>query len=387
MASRVQRLVVLVLGFGLSGLVGCKRGDDNAPRQRPAPLVAVAKVAKRDVPVEVHATVDLRPLAQADVGSKVLGYLDAVLVDRGDKVKKGQTVALVRPSDLPDQLSAARSVHEQTQASLDLARANYDRTKQLAPSGVVSQQALQQAAATLAAAEASAAAAKAQMGALGVRLGETRIEAPLDGVVSLRRLDPGTLVGPGGAGAIMTIVKADVLRVFIAVNEHDAAGVSVGQEARVELDALPGKSFRGKVVRMAPSFEPTTRTLEAEVHLPNDAGELRPGMYGRGAIVLATHADAAVVPASAVIVSNGQAYLFFVAGEKAERRKVQIGVDGGDWLEILSGVKAGDEIVVAGADGLSDGTTIRASRSADAFSSATVAGSAAPPRPSAQAAD
>jgi membrane fusion protein, multidrug efflux system len=387
MALRVHRVALLLFGVALLAGSGCKRGEDKGGKQRPPPLVAVVKVTTRDVPVEIEAPVDLRPLSQAEVGSKVLGYLDAVLVDRGDIVKKGQTVALVRPSDLPDQLSAARSVHEQTQASLDLARTNYDRAKQLAPSGVVSQQALQQAAATMAAAEAAEAGARAQMGALGVRLGETRIEAPLDGVVSARRLDPGALVGPGGSGSIMTVVKADVLRVFIAINEHDAAGVNVGQDAHVEVDALPGKHFRGKVARMAPSFEPTTRTLEAEVHLPNDSGELRPGMYGRGTILLATHAHALVVPVNAVQISNGQPYVFVPRGEKAERRKIQTGVDGGDWLEILSGVKADEEVISAGADGLSDGAAIRVSRDVDPYSGPKVAGSAAAPGPSARAAD
>src|SRR5438128_1992508 len=87
----------------------CSKSDaGTAAKGRPAPLVVVQKVEMRDVPVEVHAPVDLRPLEQADVGSKVLGYIDAVFVDRGDKVKKGQLVALVRPSDLPDQLAAAR---------------------------------------------------------------------------------------------------------------------------------------------------------------------------------------------------------------------------------------------------------------------------------------
>src|SRR3954447_685289 len=102
-----------------------KGGDKAVPR--PPPLVSVAKVEARDVPVEVKAPVDLRPLVQADVGSKTLGYLDAVLVDRGDRVKSGSLMALVRPSDLPDQLESARSSHAAAQASLALAKQNHER--------------------------------------------------------------------------------------------------------------------------------------------------------------------------------------------------------------------------------------------------------------------
>src|SRR3954451_7696239 len=144
----------------------CSKADTGAAaRARSAPLVVVKKIEARDVPVEVRAPVDLRPLEQADVGSKILGYIDAVLVDRGDRVKKGQLVALVRPSDLPDQLAAARGSLAQVEASAALARTNFERAQKLAPSGVVSQQELQQASSALASAEAAQATSKAQIGA------------------------------------------------------------------------------------------------------------------------------------------------------------------------------------------------------------------------------
>src|SRR5215468_465800 len=230
-SSRSVRAFAAAAALGAL-LPSCGKSDSAAAQKaRPAPMVIVQKVEVQDVPVEVSAPVDLRPLEQADVGSKVLGYIDAVLVDRGDHVKKGQIVALVRPSDLPDQLAVARGSLAQVTASAALARTNFERAEKLAPTGVVSQQELQQASAALAAAEASQAAAKAQIAALAVRLGETRIESPIDGVVSQRRLDPGALVGPPGGGAIVTIVRIDRLRVFITVNEHDAPTITVGKEA------------------------------------------------------------------------------------------------------------------------------------------------------------
>src|SRR5262252_4889563 len=132
--------------WALAVLAGAcaNKTQDKAP-SRPPPLVSVARVEARVVPAEVRAPIDLRPLIQSDVGSKTLGYLDAVLVDRGDRVTRGQLLALVRPSDLPDQLAAARGTLAQTQSAAALARTNYDRAKQLAPEAVVSQQELQQA--------------------------------------------------------------------------------------------------------------------------------------------------------------------------------------------------------------------------------------------------
>ena len=334
-------------------------------------------MSARDVRVEVRAPVDLRPLVSADIGSKTVGYLDAVLVDRGDAVKKGQLLAVVRPSDLPDQLAAARGSLGQTQASVALAKINLDRGKTLVANGLMSQADYQNLNAAVASAEANEAAAKGSLGAVAVRLGETRILSPLDGLVWQRKLDPGVVVGTVGSGAIVSVVQVDTLRVFIAVNERDAPRVTLGKDAYVELDAFPGKPFTGKVMRMAPVFDATTRTLDAEVQLANPGGTLRPGMYGRGAIVLDTHVHAAVVPAAAIQVSNKTSYVFVVSGDKVKRRQVTTGVDGGDWLEVTAGLSEGEDVVVAGADGLSDGASVRVSR-ADTTASAAPTVSVAP---------
>ena len=378
-AAILAQVVLTALG-GLALAAGCTRAQSGAgPKQRPAPSVVVAKVVARDVPVEVQAPVDLRPLEQVDVGSKVLGYVDAVLVERGDRVKKGQVIALVRPSDLPDQLSAARSSIGQIKAQAALARTNHERASKLAPSGVVSQQELQSATAALASAEAAEASMQAQISGLAIRLGETRITSPIAGYVSARRLDPGALVSPTG-GAIVTVVRMDRLRVFLSLTEADAVGISVGMDARVELDALPGRAFSGKVVRVAPVFDPLTRTLEAEVQLANDSGELRPGMYGRGFIQKEIHPKASVVSINAVQISSGKQYVFVLRDAHVERRSITTGVevDGGSAIEVRAGLAPGEEVVIAGADGLADGTVVRVARDVNPYTGVSTAAAAAP---------
>ena len=365
-----------------AALAACHRGDSQAGRGRPPPAVTVAPVTVRDVPVEIRAPIDLRPLAQADASAKTVGYLDAVLVERGDKVRRGQTLAVVRPSDLPDQLAAARGALAQAQATAGLARANRERAERLAPSGVVSQQELQQSQTTLATAEAMLASAQSNVDALATRLGELRIESPLDGVVSARRLDPGALVGPtSGNGAVLTVQRVDVLRAFVPVNERDVQRLQVGLDARLELDALPGQAVMGKVVRLAPGFDPVTRTVDAEVQVSNAAGLLRPGMYGRAAIITDVHRDAVVIPATAAQVSDGQAFAFVVRGDKVARVALTLGVDGGDWLEVVGGLARGEEIVTAGSDVLADGAAIRAVRGVDPFAGKPDAPAAAARQP------
>jgi RND family efflux transporter MFP subunit len=356
----------------------CPNAGQGAVKPRLAPLVAVAKVEARDVPVSVNAPVDLQPARVADVGSKTLGYLDAVLVDRGDPVKAGQLLATVRPSDLPDQLEAERAALGTFQANAALAKSNLDRAQQLAPSGLVSQQELQSSTSAWASAQAAEAASKARIEALAVRLGEMRILSPVDGYVLARKLDPGALVGPGGGGAILTVAQTLTMRLFVSVNEREAGRVLVGQVAKVELDAFPGRTFDGKVVRLSPAFDLATRTLEAEVQLPNPLGELRIGMYGRAAIILDVHRGATVVPTSAVVINSLGRYAFVLDGDKVRRRDLETGVDGGDWLEVTRGVTAGEEIVTAGADALAEGVPVRAFRGAADASLPEAAGAGAP---------
>ncbi len=318
----------------------------------------VAKPTVRDVPVEIRAPVDLRPREQADIVSKQVGYLSAVLVDRGDAVKKGQLLALVRPSELPDQLQAARGQLQQAEAALEQAKLNRTRLGSLAPTGVVSTQELQQSSTALAQAEAAEAAARAQLQAVAVRLGETKIESPIDGVVMQRRFDAGSLVGPQN-GAILTVGRTDPLRVFVAVREQESSQVAIGQKVFVSVDALPDQTLAGSVVRLSPGFDPLTRTLEAEVHLPNSDGKLRPGMYGRARIQVGLHKNTLTVPESAVQLSGNQRFLFVITDGKAQRRAVTIGVDGGTFLEVRTGLQPEEQVVVAGSDALADGSAVR----------------------------
>ncbi|MBL8952241.1 MAG: efflux RND transporter periplasmic adaptor subunit [Myxococcaceae bacterium] len=337
-------------------LVACSEGK-APPKTKPAPLVTTAKVATEDVPVLVRGPVDIRPVAQADLGSKTVGYLDAVLVDRGDVVKKGQVLALVRPSELPDQLAAARNTVAQAEAARTLAKTNLERAQKLAPNGLVSQQDLANATNAAAAAEAQFGAAQSQLGALGVRLGETRLEAPYDGVVITRRLDPGALIGPATPPAL-TIAKIDVVRAFLAATEDQAIHLQVGQTARVFV-AGSAEPVTGRVQRIAPGFDPVTRTLDAEIHLPNSDGRLRPGMYGKGEIETEVKPGAVVVPLEAVQLANDKAFVFVVKGETVQRVPIELGEDLGDRLEAKKGLEAGAEIVVRGIDALADGAKIR----------------------------
>jgi RND family efflux transporter MFP subunit len=352
----------VLLGLVLVNVAaGCGRDGEAKPAGRPPPSVVVTKAAARDLAVTIKAPVELRPVLQADVESKALGYLDAVLASPGDRVTKGQLLALVRPGDLPDQLGAARGSLAQNDASLDLARANAARAVSLAPSGVVSQQELQQAQAAVARAEAEQAALRAQVSVASSRVGETRITAPYDGVVIARRLDPGALVGPG-TSPILVVGNVDKLKVFVSLDERRGVLVQTGQKAALRMDALPDKVFETSVFRVYPTYDSATRTVDVDLRIDNAEHLLKPGMFGRATIVVGVHPNAVVVPTASVTVSAGKRWAFVLDGDKVRRREVSVGVDDGDILEITAGVTAGEEVVSVGMDNISNGSTVRVAR-------------------------
>lgn len=392
----MKRLTFLFVAGLAASASGCgSRTADSAPKKRPPPLVTVARPELRDVAVTLSYTVDIKPVEQADLQSKVQGYVQKVYVDRGDAVKRGQLLAEIRPSDLPGQVSQARENVGQTEASYKLAAENARRARELFQRGMVSRADLDQAEAQLQIAESARGGARAGMGVMSTRLAETHLVAPFDGWIANRNLDPGALVQPGPQNAtILTVVRIDQVRVFVNVLENQAPLVRRGQPAVVTVDALAGKSFRGTVTRVPPGLDVNTRTLTCEIVIPNPEGTLKPGMYGRAALTVDTHPQAVVLPVEAVIAEEAQRSIFVVDAIKpsadgkgapvgiAHRREVKIGFDSGDWLEITNGLRGGEAVIVAGVDLAADGMPVSVAEKKSEPSSPTSSPSSAAQAPS-----
>jgi RND family efflux transporter MFP subunit len=345
----------------------------QAPRTRPPPLVIAAQPEVRDLPITLTYTVDLRPIEQADLQSKVSGYVQRVYVDRGDAVKRGQLLADVRPSDLPEQVNQAREQVGQADASFKLAEENARRARELFQRGMISKAELDQSEAQLEVARSARGGARSGLGVVSTRLGETRIVAPFSGWVSKRYLDPGALVQPGPQNAtILTLVRIDQVRVFVSVLERDAPQVRVGQAATVTVDAVAGHTFAGTVTRVPPALDPGSRALECEIVIPNPEGVLKPGMYGRAQLTVAEHPHAVILPVEAVLTEEHERAVYVVDGVtpqdkgppvgKARRVTVETGFDGGDWLEITKGLGGQELVVIGGIDLVADGAAVGVSQ-------------------------
>lgn len=192
----------------------------------------------------------------------------------------------------------------------------------------------------------------------------TRLTAPFDGVVTERMADPGALIqnasgNQASARGILKIVNDRSLRVQLSVPEKEAPRVRTGAPVEIELEAFPKDKISGTVSRTNQVIDPKSRTMFAEVLLPNPGSKLRPGMYARVTLTLEVHPGALVVPTAALIGKEDR-FLYRVEGGKAVKTPVKVGLDDGKLAEILEGLKPGSQVVVVGMDSLVDGAAVTA---------------------------
>ncbi|HOU52518.1 MAG TPA: efflux RND transporter periplasmic adaptor subunit [Myxococcota bacterium] len=354
----MRRVVVA----GALWVLACGQARTGAEERKGpvAPLVQVETVAPRDVRWTRAFPVTLEAAETAKVFSRASGYVVAWHVDRGDPVRRGQRLASVEREEATAQQRQAAAQLEAAKAAWVQARDNATRIDRLAQRQFVSEQERDQAQAALRVAEAQVQAAEAALKTLATRAGWTEVTAPFDGVVLERGVDVGTLVSPQGP-ALFTLASLARIKAVVAVPQNDAGRIALGQEGRLDIQGLEDSGgVTGRVARFAPALDPMTRTLVVEMEFENPSGLLRPGMFGRVTLLLREQQGVLVVPPQAVGRKGDRGIVYRVVDGKALRTEVTLGsmlADGS--VEVLSGLSAGDRIVVAGRDLVRDGQPVR----------------------------
>jgi RND family efflux transporter MFP subunit len=333
--------------------------------------------ATRGTMADVVAVVgNLEGQASVDVSSKVNGRLEEVAVRIGDRVTRGSLLARVESREIGEQVrqaeasfDVARATVRQREADLKFAQTNLDRSRSLFERQLLPRQTLddadarhQSAQAQLDLARAQFAQAQARLDELKITLSATEIRSPVNGFVGKRLLDPGAFVSSNTS--VVSVVEIDRVRLVVNVVERDLRRIRVGAQADVEVDAFPGETFRGQVARVAPVLDPATRTAQMEVEVPNGDYRLKPGMYSRVRLTVATKEQALTVPVNAVVTFEGARGVFLVAdarsgaGKEAEFVKIQTGLEDGTRVEVLGGLSDGARVVTTGAAALRDGDPV-----------------------------
>jgi len=354
--------------------------------QQALPRVEVVKVGRSTRQSGLQLPGNIQPITEAPVLARADGYLERRMVDIGDRVRAGQTLAKIDAPELTDQVTQAKATVQQAQAALEQATANVQqgrtdmelarvmarRSSQLVAKGAVSRQDDDQAqaqynskAAVLQSLEraidvqrANIAAAQSNLARLEKMEAYCLVQAPFDGVITLRNVDVGALVTSGNT-LLFRIAQTATLRTYLNVPQTFAGSIRPGQPAILTVTNLPGRQFMGEVARSASALDPSSRTLLVEVHVPNADNALLPGMYAQVELRNVRADPPLLVPSDAMIVRSDGAQVAVVgADHTVHLHKIEVGRDYGDRLEVLKGLNEGDTIISNPSDAAREGLKV-----------------------------
>ncbi|MDH3628649.1 MAG: efflux RND transporter periplasmic adaptor subunit [Acidobacteriota bacterium] len=353
----VGRSLSWVLVFTLAASVGCVNRAPEETIEFRVPVTARA-VETGDVEDRIVATGSLRtPEAvalNADSGGalKIARNARGRRFAEGDRVKAGDIVGEITGEEV--RLAAGLEAAEQRYATV---KADYDSKKALYDEGLLAEQEFRQV-------ESSLADAKIEVERGVLKETRSRLITPIDGVIlrlardeSEQPLADGQLVMQGFQ--VAQIAPTDTLIAEVDLVGSDVARIKVGQIARVRHHAWDDSRFEGRVLRLAPSLDPSTRTLRAEVAVRNGAAKLRPGMFVEVTIVVESRPEVPVVPRRAVAERNSRKVVFVVEGQKVRQREVVLGLGDDEIVEIIEGLEPEERIVVQGIETLNDNMSVR----------------------------
>lgn len=383
-------LILLVIAFfaGYLPLRGRTMtiADEARVREQALPRIGTLTVGPSATDTDLQLPGNIQAIIEAPILARANGYLKQRLVDIGDRVRSGQTLAVIEAPELDEQVRQAQSALAQARAGvgqaeanlrqgraeLELARVTAKRYAGLVGDGSVSvqenDQYQAQYQARIAAINALEQAVIVQRSAVGAaeanvaRLenvnGYRVVAAPFDGVITQRNLDSGALVNQGST-LLFRIAQAGELRIYVNVPQSRAGFVHKGDAARIIVSNLPDKQFSGEVARTADALDPTTRTLLIEIHVPNPDRILLPGMYAQVKLSTSRKNPPLLIPSTALIVSgDGTRVAVVRANRRVHLQSIIPGRDYGDRIEIMGGLQIGDTVVASPSDVMHEGEEI-----------------------------
>jgi RND family efflux transporter MFP subunit len=341
---------------------------DAVPAVRTAVIKASAPVRSVTWPGTTEA------FEQANINARASGYISKRNVDIGSRVKAGDLLVEITAPEVEHQIAQAegtlaqlRAALLQAQANRDLAQVTWDRDKRLVQQGWTTAQqgdtdrlTLEARIAAVAVASANITAQEAQLQVLHQQKVYQSVVAPFDGVITLRNVDVGTLVqADSSSGTFMfTLAHSDVIRIQLYVPQDDALGVAPGTQAIVRVPELPGRDFPGTVARIADALQPGTRTLLTEIDVPNPDHALSPGMYCRVELKIPRTGPSVIVPSEAVVFNRDGLSVAVVEDGMVHLRNITSVRDLGTSVEVSTGVKEGDRVILNPQVDLTDGRKV-----------------------------
>jgi membrane fusion protein, multidrug efflux system len=366
MTRIVRSAAILALGLTMAAAAACSKNGEARPEAqsvgRPPVAVTVAPVVAAELQEDVDVVGTLAPKFTADVKSEVTGVVTEVYVTEWVPVRKGDRLARLDTRETEAGIEALKAVEAQARVAENRARREYERAQQLQQYGLITPQAFDDSKSAVDAAEATTAAARAQIKTAEARLAKSFLTSPMNGVVAERGVNVGDrLENMGGGSPAFRIVDNSLLDLTVSVPSSHLATVRVGQTLDFSTDALPGRSYAGKVMFINPAIDAASRSAKVIAEVRNTDGQLKGGSFVKGRIVVGTRKGVLQVPREALVNWNPEAQtaeVYIVRGEAADRRVVKTGAMNGESVEVTSGLQANDQVITRGALSLKPGDRI-----------------------------
>ena len=355
--------VVTLLVSGIWSRVKARTTLRAETAQAALPAVSVVSPKQTAPADEIILPGNVQPFITSPIYSRTNGYLKKWYFDIGAHVKQGQLLAVIETPEVDQQLQQARSNLLTAQANLELAAITKTRYQGLLKSNAVSQQDADNAVGTYNANKAIVEADKAAVEQYSALVSFEKIYAPFDGVITARNTDLGDLINSGSGAGVKTdlfhIAQPGKLRVYVNVPEEYSQGIKTGMTADLSLAEFPGRRFQGKLVRTAEAINVTTRTLLVEIDVDNPTGTLLTGSYAEVHLAVPTQASTFLLPVNALIFRSEGLRVATVKSGKVVLSEVTPGHDFGTQIEIVSGLKPDDQVIVNPPDSIVSGQGVQ----------------------------
>ena len=347
--------------LALSGIILPSAGCGKKSAGDKAVNVIVQAAENRKVRPYIESTGTLNPNEEIVMGAEIDGIVRSVKVDEGTIVKKGMLLATLDDTEHVHEVIRAKAALKQTEASLANTKMEFSRKDALYKEQLVTRQQYDDVFTRLTLAESEVDRARAALVIANQKLAKTKLLAPTACRVKEKKVSVGDFVKNGTK--MLILIKPDPLKLRFSVPERDIGKMKVGQEVHVRVDAFAGREFVGKVSIVFPAVEEKTRSLTVEALIPNGQDELKPGLFAKVRLYTGQEQDMVLVPVTSLLYEGDKIRLYVVEGATARERPVTLGNKYGEFMEISSGLKAGEMVVVAGQQNLSEGAKVSAEKS------------------------
>lgn len=326
------------------------------------PSVSLTHPTQEQSHEELVLPATVQAYKESPIYARTNGYVLHWYKDMGSHVNKGDLLADIDTPEVDQELLQARANRQQIQAQLGLAKSSAERWENLRKSDSVSQQEVDQQVSGYQQAQANLAASDANVRRLQQMEAFKHVYAPFLGVLTKRNIDVGALINAGNAGPdkeLFDVAQVDPLRVYVNVPQTYSPAIKIGMKAFLEQGEYAGQRFEGQVVRTSESIDPATRTLLAEIDVPNPKGTILPGAYAQVHFAAKIAAPRLTVPINTLLFrAEGPRAAVVGSDNKVQLRAIAIGRDYGSAVEVVSGLQASDQIIVNPADSLEDGQQV-----------------------------